>query len=82
MLLLDVVPLSLGIETEGGVMSVVVPRNTAIPCLKTSQFTTTENSQTSVEFPVYEGERLLTKDNNLLGQFELNGKTLHVCPAP
>merc|ERR1711935_317580 len=51
----------------------VVPLNTAIPCLKTSMFTTTENNQTTVEFPVYEGERLMTKDNNLLGQFELNG---------
>jgi L1 cell adhesion molecule like protein len=72
-LLLDVVPLSLGIEMQGGVMAVVVPRNTAIPCLKTSMFTTTENNQTTVEFPVYEGERLMTKDNNLLGQFELTG---------
>ena len=72
-LLLDVVPLSLGIEMQGGVMATVVPRNTAIPCLKTSMFTTTENNQTTVEFPVYEGERLMTKDNNLLGQFELNG---------
>jgi L1 cell adhesion molecule like protein len=72
-LLLDVVPLSLGIEMQGGVMATVVPRNTAIPCLKTSLFTTTENNQTTVEFPVYEGERAMTKDNNLLGQFELNG---------
>eukprot|EP00039_Didymoeca_costata_P018446 m.333486 g.333486 ORF g.333486 m.333486 type:complete len:632 (+) comp17154_c0_seq1:94-1989(+) len=72
-LLLDVVPLSLGIEMQGGVMAVVVPRNTAIPCLKTSMFTTTENNQTAVEFPVYEGERMMTKDNNLLGQFELTG---------
>jgi len=73
LLLLDVVPLSLGIEMQGGVMATVVPRNTAIPCLKTSMFTTTENNQTNVEFPVYEGERLLTKDNNLLGQFDLTG---------
>eukprot|EP00050_Salpingoeca_kvevrii_P004700 m.257267 g.257267 ORF g.257267 m.257267 type:complete len:657 (+) comp11028_c1_seq17:137-2107(+) len=73
MLLLDVVPLSLGIETEGGIMSIVVPRNTPIPCLKTSTFTTTENGQTQVEFPVYEGERPMTRDNNLLGQFELTG---------
>jgi L1 cell adhesion molecule like protein len=72
-LLLDIVPLSLGIEMQGGVMATVVPRNTAIPCLKTSMFTTTENNQTTVEFPVYEGERLMTKDNNLLGQFELTG---------
>lgn len=73
MLLLDVVPLSLGIEMQGGVMAVVVPRNSPIPCLKTSTFTTTENNQTTVEFPVYEGERMLTKDNNLLGRFELDG---------
>lgn len=78
MLLLDVVPLSLGIEMQGGVMAVVVPRNTPIPCLKTSMFTTTENNQHTVEFPVYEGERLLTKDNNLLGQFELTG----IAPMP
>lgn len=73
MLLLDVVPLSLGIEMQGGVMAVVVPRNTPIPCLKESTFTTTENNQTTVEFPVFEGERMMTKDNNLLGQFELTG---------
>lgn len=73
LLLLDVVPLSLGIEMQGGVMATVVPRNTAIPCLKTSMFTTTENNQHTVEFPVYEGERLMTKDNNLLGEFELTG---------
>eukprot|EP01137_Pigoraptor_chileana_P033651 Opistho-2@24877 len=72
-LLLDVVPLSLGIEMQGGIMSVVVPRNTTIPCVKTSIFTTTENNQTQVEFPVYEGERPMTRDNNLLGQFELTG---------
>jgi L1 cell adhesion molecule like protein len=73
MLLLDVVPLSLGIEMQGGIMSTVVPRNTPIPCMKTSMFTTTENNQTEVEFPVYEGERMLTKDNNLLGAFTLSG---------
>ena len=59
---------------QGGIMAVVVPRNTPIPCLKTSTFTTTENNQTTVEFPVYEGERTETKYNNLLGQFELTGK--------
>jgi heat shock protein 1/8 len=78
MLLLDIVPLSLGIETEGGLMSVVVPRNTCIPCIKTSMFTTTAPNQRSVEFPVYEGERPLTRDNNLLGQFCLKG----IMPAP
>ena len=73
MVLLDVVPLSLGIETQGGQMAVVVPRNTPIPCLKSSVFTTTENNQTEVEFPVYEGERAMTKDNNKLGEFQLAG---------
>ncbi len=62
-----------GIEMQGGIMAVVVPRNTPIPCLKTSTFTTTENNQTTVEFPVYEGERTETKYNNLLGQFQLTG---------
>lgn len=78
LLLLDVVPLSLGIEMQGGVMAVVVPRNSTIPTLKKSTFTTTENNQHTVEFPVYEGERLMCKDNNLLGQFELTG----IPPAP
>eukprot|EP01136_Pigoraptor_vietnamica_P029773 Opistho-1_new@88236 len=63
---------------QGGIMSVVVPRNTTIPCVRTSIFTTTENNQTQVEFPVYEGERPMTRDNNLLGQFELTG----IMPAP
>ena len=78
LLLLDVVPLSLGIEMQGGVMAVVVPRNTAIPTIKKKVFTTTEDRQTTVEFPIYEGERTMTRDNNLLGQFELTG----IPPAP
>lgn len=78
LLLLDVTPLSLGIETQGGLMSVVVPRNTTIPTIKTSIFTTTGNNQTTVEIPVYEGERAMTKDNNQLGQFNLTG----IAPAP
>lgn len=73
MLLLDVTPLSLGVETVGGVMSVVIPRNTTVPCHKTEPFTTTENNQNSIVIPVYEGERPKTKDNNLLGTFELTG---------
>jgi len=73
MVLLDVVPLSLGIETQGGLMSTVVPRNTTIPTIKKSTFTTAENNQTTVQFPVHEGERPMCKDNNLLGQFELTG---------
>eukprot|EP00128_Syssomonas_multiformis_P018536 Colp12_sorted_trinity150504_noHs@1448 len=78
LLLLDVVPLSLGVEMQGGIMAVVVPRNTTIPTRHTKVFTTTEDNQTTVEFPVYEGERYYTKDNNLLGQFELTG----IPPAP
>jgi len=73
MILLDVVPLSLGVEMKGDVMAVVVPRNSTIPCQKKSVFTTTENNQTTVQFKVYEGERPMCKHNNLLGQFELNG---------
>ncbi|KAF9357822.1 Heat shock protein sks2 [Mortierella sp. NVP85] len=73
LLLLDVVPLSLGVEMQGGVMAVVVPRNTAIPTIKKKTFTTTEDGQTTVQFPVYEGERPMTRDNNLLGKFELSG---------
>jgi len=78
MVLLDVTPLSLGVETKGGVMSVVIPRNTTIPCVKTEDFTTTENNQTTITIPIYEGERPQTKDNNLLGTFELTG----IPPAP
>jgi L1 cell adhesion molecule like protein len=78
LLLLDVVPLSLGVEMEGGIMAVVVPRNTPIPTIKKRTFTTAEDNQTTVEFPIYEGERTMTRDNNLLGNFELTG----VPPAP
>jgi len=78
LLLLDVVPLSLGVEMQGGIMAIVVPRNTSIPTIKKKVFTTTEDGQTTVEFPVYEGERPMTRDNNLLGKFELTG----VPPAP
>jgi len=78
LLLLDVVPLSLGVEMQGGVMAVVVPRNTPIPTIKKKMFTTTEDRQTTVEFPIYEGERTMARDNNLLGRFELTG----IPPAP
>ncbi|KAI9137378.1 heat shock protein Hsp70-3 [Paraphysoderma sedebokerense] len=71
LLLLDVVPLSLGVEMEGGLFGVVVPRNTPIPTIKKKVFTTTHDNQTTVEFPIYEGERPLCKDNNLLGEFTL-----------
>eukprot|EP01112_Ceratiomyxa_fruticulosa_P020199 TRINITY_DN681_c0_g1_i1.p1 TRINITY_DN681_c0_g1~~TRINITY_DN681_c0_g1_i1.p1 ORF type:complete len:640 (+),score=183.52 TRINITY_DN681_c0_g1_i1:136-2055(+) len=77
-LLLDVLPLSLGIEVTGGFMSTVIKRNTPIPCVKTKTFTTDANNQTAVIFPVFEGERPMTKDNNLLGEFELTG----IPPAP
>ncbi|RCH97841.1 Heat shock protein sks2 [Rhizopus stolonifer] len=78
LLLLDVVPLSQGVEMQGGIMAVVVPRNTPIPCQKSKVFTTAADNQTTVTFPVYEGERLMTKENNLLGEFSLSG----LIPAP
>jgi len=78
MVLLDVTPLSLGVETQGGIMSVVIPRNTSIPCHMTEPFTTTENNQSQITIPVYEGERPNTAGNNLLGTFELTG----IPPAP
>jgi heat shock protein 5 len=73
LLLLDVTPLSLGIETTGGVMAEIIPRNTVVPTSPTKVYTTAEDGQTAVNNKVYEGERKLTKDNRLLGQFELGG---------
>ncbi|KAM0930832.1 hypothetical protein ACQ4PT_000733 [Festuca glaucescens] len=72
-LLLDVTPLSLGVEIVGGVMSVLIPRNTTIPVKREGPYTTVYDNQTTALFPVYEGEGELTKDNNLLGQFRLVG---------
>ncbi|KAH3742520.1 hypothetical protein Pelo_16092 [Pelomyxa schiedti] len=73
MVLLDVAPLSLGVETSGGIFSAVVKRNTTIPCQATKVYTTEEDNQTTVEFPVYEGERKLARDNHHLGTFSLTG---------
>lgn len=77
-LLLDVTPLSLGVETLGGVMTVLIPRNTTIPVRKTEVFTTAEDFQTAVDIKVYQGERPMAMDNILLGQFRLEG----IPPAP
>ena len=77
-LLLDVTPLSLGIETLGGVMSVLIPRNTTIPTKKTEIFSTAADNQTSVEIHVLQGERPMAIDNKTIGKFQLTG----IPPAP
>jgi L1 cell adhesion molecule like protein len=73
LLLMDVTPLSLGIELEGKVMSVLIPRNTPIPCVKSREYTTCEDWQTEIDVVVYEGERPHTSANNKLGEFKING---------
>jgi molecular chaperone DnaK len=73
LLLLDVTPLSLGIETKGGVFTKIVTANTTIPSKKSQVFTTADDNQTSVTIGIYQGERPLVRDNRLLGQFELGG---------
>jgi heat shock protein 1/8 len=82
MLLVDVIPLSLGIETTGGIMASIVPRNSSIPCEKKSMFSTIEDDQHTVLVQIFEGERKFTTDNHKLGTFELVGIPKAIKGAP
>ena len=78
MVLLDVNPLSLGIETVGGVLTKIIPRNSVVPTKKSQIFSTASDNQNTVTIKIFEGERAMTKDNHLLGNFDLTG----IPPAP
>jgi len=73
LVLLDVTPLSLGIELEGKVMSVLIPRNTSIPCIRSREYTTCDDWQTEIDVVIFEGERPHTSANNKLGDFQISG---------
>lgn len=80
--IMDVNPLTLGIEVKGGVMAEIIPRNTAIPAESKKPFTTTEDDQSVVTVRIFEGERPMTKDNHFLGEFALTGIPLAARGVP